>query len=198
MPDLTFDFTWFRDPKGYRLTPAAPIRRRPGQSLLEMLADDIQPARVIRNGGKLQSYRPFEVSKELFKKFIDSAKSDSGVLKFIETFGPLTYEGLKGRGEIVQDMIDERKTMTEALGGQIIAMPLNKLNVTIVTERHRMRLKVSPACLLDALWLQVAQAKEAGVRECLQCQNPFVDRRADAKFCSDACRIKYNSMQRSR
>ena len=120
------------------------------------------------------------------------------MLKFIETYGPLTYEGLKGRGEIVQAMINEAKAMTEALRGQLIAMPLNKLNVTIVTERHKMRLKVSPVCLLDALWLQVAQAKEAGVRECLQCENQFVGRRADARFCSDACRIKYNSDQRSR
>jgi len=196
MPDLTFDFTWFRDPKGYRLIAAKPITLGRGQSRLDVRLGDIEAARVVRNGGKLQSYRP--VPKELVTIFIDTAKSESGVLKFIETYGPLTYEGLKGRGEIVEDMIDEAKTMTEALRGQIIAMRLNKLNVTIVTERHKMRLKISPTCLLDALWLQVAQAKEADVRECLQCHNQFVGRRADAKFCSDACRIKYNSMQRSR
>jgi hypothetical protein len=197
MPDLTFDFTWFHDPKGYRLIPAKPITLRIGQSLLNIRSSDIQAARVVRNGGKLQSYRPFDVSKELFKIFIDKAKSESGVLKFIETFGPLTYDGLKGRGEIVPNMIDEADTMTEALRGRIIAMQLNTLKASIVTEGNKIRLKVSPACLLDALWLQVAQAK-ADVRQCLQCNTPFVGRRADAKFCSDACRIRYNSDQRSR
>ena len=96
--------------------------------------------------------------------------------------------------------------MSRAVRGQIIAMPLNRLNASIVTEHDGMRLKVSPECLRDALWLQLAQARTGGsadFRECLLCQTLFAtgigtDRRADAKFCSDACRIKFNSLKRSR
>jgi hypothetical protein len=44
----------------------------------------------------------------------------------------------------------------------LVAVPLvchYKLNASIVTDHNAMRLKVSPACLLDALWLQLAQAQ---------------------------------------
>jgi hypothetical protein len=87
----------------------------------------------------------------------------------------------------------------------MVAIPLNKLNVTILANhKGEMRLKVSPACLLDALWLQLAQAKSVTTfRDCLECGKSFAvgkgtNRRADAKFCSDECRVKYNSLQRSR
>ena len=40
MPDLTLDFTWYRDPKGYRLIPAKVPKLRPGQSILDLPARD--------------------------------------------------------------------------------------------------------------------------------------------------------------
>ena len=195
MPELSLDFKWYRDLKGYRLIEAKPVVLRRGQSILDVPFRRDQFARIVRNGGKLQSYRPFDVSSKLFKIFIDKAKTESGVYDFVTKYGPLTYEGLKGGGEIVREVMAQAEDMSQAIGGHTLAMPLNALNVSLYTERGRLRLKVSPTCLLDALWLQLAQAKDerAGPRQCEHCHTTFLGRRADAKFCSDACRIAFNS-----
>jgi hypothetical protein len=205
MPELVFDFTWYKDLNGYRLIPAKPITLRRGQSILDIPGHDIQPARIVRKGGELRSYRPLDKFPNLFRYFVGMPRTELGVLEFIERFGPLTYDGLRD-GEVVPGIIDSAENMAQVLRGRIVAIPLNKLNASIVTEDHAMRLKVSPVCLLDALWLQLAQAKVGGrasFRECLQCHTLFAtgigtDRRADAKFCSDKCRITFNSLKRSR
>ena len=95
--------------------------------------------------------------------------------------------------------------MSEVLRGGIIAMPLNRLIASIETDhKGEIRLKVRPACLLDALWLQLALAKSVSkFRECRQCQKSFMagggsGRRMDAKFCSIECKTKYFSLKRSR
>src|SRR5262249_45975617 len=200
MPDLTFDFTWYKHAHGYRLIPAKPFPR--GKSIMDALIDDIQPARIVPNGGPLERYRPLNEFENLFEHFIRKAKSEGGVLEFINAFGPLTNDGLRRGGEVVPRMIEVAEEMAKA--DSIVAMSLHKLNVSIVTENGRMRLKVSPACLLDALWLQLVQASGSGsFRECAKCHRPFVagvrgNRRADARFCSDECRIEFNSLQRSR
>ena len=208
MPDLTFDFVWDRDVKGYQLIPGKdPIRRR-GQSVEEWLLnarlDDIQPPRIVRKGGKLQRYRPLKIS-DLFKIFVDMAQTEKGVLKFINTYGPLTRDK---EGDDVVEVIDQAKEMLEVLQGKwgIGVMPLSKLSVWIETKRNgKIELKVRPACLLDAMWLQLAQSRSVmNIRECPQCHKAFMvgggggAQRRDAKFCSDECRIKFNSLARSR
>jgi hypothetical protein len=202
MPDLTFDFTWYKHAGGYRLIPAKPLPRR--QSPLDFRFEDIQPARIVPKGGPLKEYRPLK-SDILFDHFIRTAKSEDGVLEFINAYGPLTSDGLRKGGEVVPAIIDAAKEMSEVLRGRIVAMPLEPLNVSIITDHERrMRLEIRPYCLLHALWLQMAQASGvASFRECQRCGEPFVvggggNRRADAKFCSDKCRIEFNSLQRSR
>jgi hypothetical protein len=66
------------------------------------------------------------------------------------------------------------------------------------------KLKLEPPSLLDAIWLQFGQAitSDAVLHFCAQCGNTFEaggksGRRADAKFCSDECRIEFNSRKRS-
>jgi hypothetical protein len=206
MPDLTFDFTWFKDTKGYRLVPAKLQKRRPGVSFLDHASAAVAPARIVRNGGTLQSYRPLDDFDTLFRRFLKLAKSESGVLEFVENFGPLTYEGLKGKGDVVPQVIDWAEDMDQVLRGRIVALPLNKLNVSIVNDRNYIHLKIKPTCLLDALWLQLAQTKSSGrasPKKCEQCRELFMagvdgTRRADARFCSEQCRIKYHSRERSR
>jgi len=159
---------------------------------------DIEPARIVRNGGKLQSYRPLEHFPALFDRFINTATSETGVLEFVQKFGPLTHDGLQGKGDIVPDIIDQSRAMTGGPGTALV----KKLNASITVERDGVRLKLWPGCLLDALWLQLAQAN-ARSRECPQCRQPFrigvaVNRRKDARFCTDECRIKFNSLARSR
>jgi hypothetical protein len=206
MPELTLDFIWYKDANGYRLISAKPLRLRSGKSILDAKVGDIQPARIVRNGGSLQRYRPLEVfPPNLFKLFIDEASSEKGVLEFVRKFGPLTYDGLRGKGEVVPDVIDQARSMSEVLRGGIIAMPLNRLIASIETDnKGKIRLRVRPACLLDALWLQLALAKSVSkFRECRQCQKSFMagggaGRRADAQFCSAECKARYFSLKRSR
>jgi hypothetical protein len=198
MPDLTLDFTWYKDTKGYRLVPAKLPRQRPGQSPLDVPSIGIEPARIVRNGGALQSYRPLEHFPTLFDRFIKMATSEKGALEFVEKFGPLTHDGLRGKGEIVLDVVDQARDMTGGPGTALV----KKLNASITVERDGVRLKLWPGCLLDALWLQLAQANPRS-RVCPQCRKPFliggvVKRRKDAQFCTDECRIKFNSLARSR
>jgi hypothetical protein len=194
MPELVFDFTWYKDPKGYRLMPPKPLRLRSGQSILDANVADTQPARIVRNGGALQHYQPLNIP-DLFRKFI-VVRSAEDVLRFVEKFGPLTHDGLRRSGDVVPAVIDQAESMAQVLRGRIVSMPLSKLNASIVTEDHNIRLKVGPACLLDALWLQLAQMKsgpgKAKLRFCAQCDKLLADKRADAKFCSDKCRVNYN------
>jgi hypothetical protein len=201
MPNLTFDFTWYKHAGGYRLIPAKVPRGR----VLDAQLDEIEPAKIVPVGEALKSYRPFVKSENLFELFVRRAKSEEGVLDFVTNFGPLTHDGLRKGGEVVPAIIDAAKEMSEVLHGRTISTPLSPLNVSIITDdQHRLRLKVSPKCLLDGLWLQLAQASgSASFRECWNCHEPFVagpkgNRRGDAKFCSDKCRIEFNSLQRSR
>ena len=202
MPDLTFDFTWYRHARGYRLIEAKPIRRRRGQSLLDAAVGDVEPARIVPNGGQLIRYRPLDEYDTLFEQFIREARSEAGLLAFMNKFGPLTNDGLRKGREVAWNIIDEAKRMAST-----VAAVLNPLRASIVTDDGRMRLRVSPACLLDALWLQFAQAQSNGValRQCQNrnCAEMFVagvkgNRRGDARFCSDECRIQHNSLERSR
>jgi len=196
MPDLTLDFKWYRDPKGHRLIPARFPKLRKGQSIMDAPMADIEPSRIVRNGGELQSYRPLEIHN-LAGLFIKMARSETGVLEFVEKFGPLTSDGLRGKGEIVFEIIDQAEAMvrygTKGLG---------RFKAWIEIDNEGMRLKVQPTSLLDALWLLLAQTNTRS-RVCRQCRTPFpigvaVGRRRDAKFCSDDCRIKFNSLERSR
>jgi hypothetical protein len=199
MPNLSFNFEWFRDPKGYQLIPA-PAPRFKLQSLGKTIdawdtLEDDRVARIVRNGGKLERYQPLEI-KTLFERFAKIRK-EADVLKFVETFGPLTREGLlRGKGDIVHKIIADAEHMC---GGA--SKHLASLIVDIDPSRGETRLKVTPVCLLDAIWLQYAQSG-ARSHQCPQCDKRFLvgagtGRRRIAEYCSDECRVKYNSLKRS-
>jgi hypothetical protein len=196
MPDLIVeDFKWYKDQKGYRLVPAKLARRG-----VDSPFDDIEPARIVRNGGTLQMYQPLNIPN-LFSHFTSLARSEDGVLKFVQRYGPLTRGGLGKGGDVVEAIIKEAESMAQALRGGGVSRMMTKFNAWIVADQTGMRFKVSPTSLLDAIWLQFVQSKSK-FRECLQCGELFMHgvgaRRGDAKFCSDECRIKYNSLERSR
>ena len=137
-----------------------------------------------------------EIGNFLFKRFAE-IKTPEDVLKFVETYGPLTYAGLRGKGDIVEEIIDEARDMRNG-----VRKHLGKLNVSIDTTADEAMLNVRPACLLDAIWLQYAQANPR-TRPRRQCGERFLfgaaaGRRRDAQFCSDECRKRFNSLKRSR
>src|SRR5215472_885580 len=131
MPNLILDdFTWHRDPKGYRLVRSK-AKPGPGQSVLERPSSAIQPARIVRNGGELRPYRPLR-SPDLFCRFYSMATSEEGLMEFVEQFGPLTNEGLRGKGEHVPRIIDAAQSMRRSGSGS----GLLTLNASVVREHN--------------------------------------------------------------
>jgi hypothetical protein len=209
------DFTWYRDAKGYRLIPERPRpARRPQQTTMDWLlstkSSDIQPARVVGKGGPLRSDRPLDKFPELFKIFVEIPRTPEGVLEFINKFGPLTrsVEGDSVPAVLdVADMMQKRlHGLNPRLGGSA-DIPLTNLQAWLANDRATggIMLKMAPATLRDALWLQLAQNLSSGVkvRQCRHCNKwfragPGTDRRADAEFCKDEHRKRYNSLERSR
>jgi hypothetical protein len=203
------DFTWHRDARGYRLFPKKPYPApRPGQSTLDqvlaMKMSDIQ-TRVVGKGGPLRSYRPLDKIPDLFKIFVKIPRTPEGVLEFINNYGPLS---LSVHGDSVPavldvaDMMQERlRRLSPRLGGRV-DIPLSNARFWLADG---ITLKIAPATLRDALWWQLAQNLSSGVkvRQCRHCNEwfrtgPGTGRRADAEFCSDEHRKRYNSLERSR
>src|SRR6266516_4580368 len=83
-PDITLrDFTWSRDPRGYRLSNESGVQR------------------VCRFAVHPEVYRPFE-SENVLGEFGNMPQSTEGVLDFLRKFGPLTEEGMdESKGENV-------------------------------------------------------------------------------------------------
>lgn len=204
MAELITDFTWYKDERGYRLVEA----------------NDIQPAQVVRKGGRLKQYRPLAKYRELFNVFAKT-RTPEGVLDFINNYGPLTNAGQdrvygsggKQRGEPVPEVLAHADMMRELLNGRSRRRggrpytPLPNLHAWFGKDQATggIVFKIEPATLRDALWLQLAQNISTGVkfRRCRHCNEVFragqrTGRRADAKFCSDEHRKQFNSLERSR
>jgi hypothetical protein len=107
MPFLSIDFLWWRDAAGYDFVPAAPGKPSASEVsplhaiLSETLVLPGKPARIVRRGGNLVPYRPFEEVDGLYRIFASLGKTDEGLLDFVRRFGPLTEYGNSENGEEV-------------------------------------------------------------------------------------------------
>jgi hypothetical protein len=224
MAQISIEFDWWRDPKGYRVAAAEPQGKRSSLVYhpfgIRVLRDHRHALRIIRCGKRLTRYRPLDTIDTLFRVFANTAKSATGVLDFVQRYGPLTLEGLdQKKGETVDQLLVHAETMRDALsyaggdkslqallvGSQV--NPLANIKVALVMDPTTSgpKLQLSPSTLLDALWLQLGQQMSGGanIRRCLQCgewfeNGPGAGRRLDAKFCSDEHRIIFNSQKRSK
>jgi len=184
---MMINFTWHRDQAGYKLLPET----------------SRTPARIIGKGGPQKPYRP--LVSELPRVFASIQKTPEGVLDFIKNFGRLTYDP---KGESVPTVIGWAKLMEERLlrvAGRQEDIPHNNLEAHLVTDRDGIRLEFRPSTLIDALWLQLGQELSGGteILRCMHCHQMFragpgSGRRADATFCCDEHRIRFNSLARSR
>ena len=129
------------------------------------------------------------------KIFAKISRTPKGVLVFISNYGPFTHAGIAGGGDQVLTIINQAEEMTKRLnllsaGSRLGAeIPITSLRGFLVTDRATggIALKIVPATLRDALWLQLAQALSDGarMRKCRHCDEWFragagTDRRADA------------------
>jgi hypothetical protein len=189
---MMIEFTWHRDEKGYDLLPETPRL----------------PARIVGKGGSRKPYRPLDEFPTLFRVFANIEKTRGGALGFIETFGPLSLDGVAGgKGEKLSTVFEWAGVMQSRLQkvkGRQDDLPRNSLEAHLVTDRDGVRLEFRPSTLIDALWLQLGQELSGGskILRCIHCQQffragPGTARRADATFCSDEHRIEFNSLKRS-
>ena len=203
------DFTSYVDQAGYELIPDRTPRLRPGQTRLDRKVGDIQPARIVGKGGRLKPLRLNDYPM-LFNEFA-KINTSHGLLAFVTEYGPLTYAGVAGgAGDVVPSLLDQAKRMKGRLQPQRAKIapdiPITRLTASLSTDRRgTVSLKIVPATLLDALWLQFAQALTEGaeMHQCKHCQGWFPvggksGRRLVAEFCSDEHRKRFNSLARSR
>jgi hypothetical protein len=216
MATLTERLEWRRDQKGYRLVAPKPPRR-PGPHATLLARDVGQPAKIVRLGGRLV---PWFVPDDLYRVFAKSVTSPAALLDFIKSYAPLTHDGLDPTiGENVDDGLRQAKMMRDMI--TLVAdhtgefsrrievagwkLPPVHASLRMDPEARRLRVFLAPRNLIEALWLQLAQVEATGshLRICAHCGIAFeagknTTRRADARFCSDAHRVAFNSLQRSR
>jgi hypothetical protein len=87
MADFLVDFEWHRDARGFTLVPWNSLIDTNSGERLNRSGDCI-----VANGGKRIPYRPLDQFDTLYTVFA-SVKTPRDLLKFINTFGPLTYGG---------------------------------------------------------------------------------------------------------
>jgi hypothetical protein len=222
MAVVDIDFEWKRSTKGYRVVAS---KRREPQLVYHPLGIRVTPSfvvdtplRIVPRRGKLEVYRPS--LDDLSRIFVATVKTKTReVLNFVEKFGPLTDDGLNPKiGESTYEALVHAEAMREFLAyasndarhvvaAQSNQSSLSNISASLVfdpmTSRPKIRLK--PASLLDAMWLQLGQkvSGDAVIRECKHCGEWFevgagTGRRLDAKFCSDKHKITFNSLKRSR
>ena len=197
----TIDFTWARDPRGYRLTKTA-------------------PRRLVRNGPNRTEVLCPPLTGEEFRIFAANATNDAGLLAFVNQYGPLSWMGFDAKmGDVVDHVMWDARTMRDLLAvsadehslgpdpGPAYVGSFISVDAAVVWDpaSKSLRWQFRPNSLLDALWLQFGQAVTRGaqLRACEHCGAWFeagagTGRRADAKFCSDEHRITHNSLKRSK
>jgi hypothetical protein len=196
------NFTWFRErnPRDYKeIMPE--LRREKRPNIADYVLKD-RIARIVAKGVAVERYQPLEKFPDLYARFAD-LRSQDDVAKFIRTFGPLTEEGFPdGKGDDLFAMLGQAQSIRA--GNLHVGIVFTKLNASLVAERDGLHLKIAPANLLEALWLQFAQAASKGLaNRCKQCgalfaTGPDAKRRRGAEFCSLECKTKYHSKIRSR
>jgi len=225
MPLFSIDFEWRRDDAGYDYVPAAPGEPAASEMspLYTMISESLplpgKPARIVRRGGNLVPYHPFEAVNGLYRIFASLGVTDEGLLDFVRRFGPLTEFGNSDTGEEIlfsrshaDAMKDLLSCSTEERGVYFsrfgeLGLSWSRIDVALAfnSVTGKPQFKFKPPALVNALWLELGYAlsSDASLRNCLHCgewfeAGPGAGRREDAKFCSDAHRIAFNSRKRTK
>lgn len=224
MSEISIDFAWACDPAGYKLVVGKPLTgdelTTPMLGALRVLnVDRRRPRRVVRLGTKAFGNRPLEVT-DLYLRFAELAKTPEGALTFVTRYGPLTDAGHHRDGELVAAITAHAQEISDCISilgkdarglapfiahGRFASLADIEAGLYFERDLDRRRLILRPKTLLDAIWLQFAQAAAGGanITKCRQCGSWFEvgtksGRRSDAKFCSPQHRYEFNNSQRRR
>src|SRR5262245_49067253 len=132
-------FTFHVDQAGYELIPDRTPRSRQGQTVLDLKAKDIQPARIVGRGGRLKPIRLNDYPL-LFSEFA-KIETPQALLEFVTKYGPLTNAGMAaGVGDVVPLLLDQAKQMKKRLEPQRAkiapSIPITRLTASLFTDRH--------------------------------------------------------------
>jgi hypothetical protein len=226
VPLLNIDFEWWSDEAGYDFVPAEPgwaglgplEKLMTSSGMLDGEKGDL-PDRIIRRGGKLIPYRPFEKVNGLYRVFANIGTTIDGLLEFIRRFGPLTQGGLDPTiGDEVAVGLNHASTMLELLScspeGRVSylsqfekGLSWTRIDAGLVVNPFtgKPQITLKPPWLLHGLWLEFGQALsgEVSIKKCAHCGGwfevgPGTGRREDAKFCCNDHRVVFNSRKRSK
>jgi hypothetical protein len=102
-----------------------------------------------------------------------------------------------GDQRLAQDAVEEVHTTTRALRVNSVLAATVAPRIAPIGGKRAFRFRFEPRSLIGAIWLQAAQSAAEGVafRHCASCNRPIAiarttGARADAKFCSDACKSR--------
>jgi hypothetical protein len=219
---IDIDFEWSIDGKGYRLDsgriignggPKRRYRLKEFPTLYLIFAKTPQTPEgllgFVSRFGRLSRDKIKEPDKQIDEDNILVGDDVRKVLPHVEMISMVL--GLKGHtgkwegGPFEYDMPRSRNLPRGLRVSGGIPL-LGKLTASLAPDPATgvFKLKLTPPTLLDAIWLQLSQAitSNANLRQCRHCDGWFEagaasGRRADAKFCSDVCRVEFNSRKRS-
>jgi hypothetical protein len=186
---MTFriDFEWAFDEAGYDWVPGGPAEPTDEKSLIgEVISTfqgkPIRPDRIVRRGGNLKTYRPFERVPGLFRLFSKQATPPAGLLDFVTRFGPMIQDGNRESGEDALIGLSAAQTMSELLddyskdsrtcfsrfGEQGLGWSRIDVYLAFNLVTGRPYFKFTPASFLHALWFEVGEilTRDAQLREC--------------------------------
>jgi hypothetical protein len=194
---IEFRFDWSREQNPADYVVKGDHRR---QRKFADIIDDTS-ARIVARNVSLQTYRPLEKFPKLYEVFAAIRSADDAI-KFVRTYGPLTEDGLWGKGDAIHMIVAWARNMDA--GHLHVGFAFALLKAWLLVGKDGPYLTAQPSNLHDALWLQYAEARAAGLaNRCKQCKRlfaagPDAGRRKGAEFCSIECKTKYHSLKRSR
>ena len=157
----------------------------------------------------------------LFREFADLELNRVDVLRFVDKYGhPETYGTADNlpSGRRLNFLYRRVETMRAIVHfwrqgniGDLVEHfrlfpPRSEIKLRLITGRDTPALVIEPMTLLDAMWLQFAQAisDDTQLRQCATCPSWFVHgtgtgRRGSAAYCSDRCRkAAYDKRKRAK
>ena len=94
----------------------APRSGLSGEALLDKAPLSVAADRIVPKRKCLDRYQPLEEFPTLWERFARIEKREDAI-RFVRTFGPLSQAGLRGKGDIIYDILREAESMRrESIG----------------------------------------------------------------------------------
>ena len=158
-------YRWFHYGPGVAGGPAQPNAE---ETIIDIAYSALllgRPDHIVRRGGNLKKYRPFEKIPGLFRLFSKLAVTPEGLLNFVTRFGPMLPNGNWHDGEDAVTGLVAAKTMAELLddyaqnpracalrfGEQGLGWSRIDVRLAFIPATGRPQFRFTPPSLLNAL-----------------------------------------------